>query len=387
MAIYPYNYQDSNVTLEHGKEVSQDEIGFNGVLRVNSKFRKQTQLPEYLPTWNPNEKYGPSTFFKYEDPALKADPSFPHLFQSEKHGNLEIKKISPSLGSEVRGVQLSDLDVDGKNELALFVAERGVVVFRDQDFFTRGAEYVTKYAEQFGKLHMHPTSGAPEGASELHVVYRRPDGNEVQNTFKDRTTSVLFHTDISYVLQPPSYTIFGVVDGPESGGDTLFANSIGAFERLSPQFQEFLSGLHVIHSSKEQADHAKSLGGIQRREPVTHIHPLVRVHPVSKRKILYANRGFSRRIVELKKPESDLLLNFLYNLIETSRDLQIRANWEPGTVTVWDNRSVQHTAIIDWEEPVTRLAVRLTPQAERPVEDLRYLNDPEYYPSASTLDL
>ena len=56
-------------------------------------------------------------------------------------------------------------------------------------------------------------------------------------------------------------------------------------------------------------------------------------------------------------------------------------------VTVWDNRSVQHTAIIDWEEPVTRLAVRLTPQAERPVEDLKYLNDPEHYPSASTLDL
>lgn len=354
----------------------QDEVGSDGVLRIAKAYRQKAKHPEFLPTWDPRQKYPPLEFFKYEDPALRADPSFPNLL----NGKTSLKPITPKLGTEIRGLQLTKLSDAAKDELALLVAQRGVVVLRDQDFVDQGPGYAEDYGRHFGKLHIHQTSGAPEGHPHLHITFRRPDRKEFDRVFQDAASSVSFHTDVSYELQPPSYTFFAQLEGPESGGDTLFADTIEAFDRLSPHFQEFLSTLHVIHSSKEQAFSSKANGSIQRRAPVTHIHPLVRVHPVLKKKCLFVNRAFSRKIVELKSGESSHLLDFLYGIIESGHDLQLRAKWEPGTVAIWDNRRTQHSAIVDWEDPVTRHNVRITPQAERPVEDLKYLNDPTYYP-------
>lgn len=354
----------------------QDEIGKDGVLRIAKAYRQKVAYPDFLPAWNPNEKYPPLEFHKFEDPGLRADPSFPNLL----NGKVTLKPITPKLGTEIKGLQLTQLSDAAKDELALLIAQRGVVILEDQDFVDKGPGYAEEYGRHFGKLHIHQTSGAPEGHSHLHVTFRRPDRTEFNRVFRDKTTSIGFHTDVSYELQPAGYTFFAQLEGPESGGDTLFADTIEAFERLSPHFQEYLSTLHVIHSSKEQAFNSKSNGGIQRRAPVTHIHPLFRVHPVLKKKSLFVNRSFSRRIVELKTPESDLLLDFLYSLVENSHDLQLRARWGPRTVAVWDNRRLQHSASVDWEDPVTRHNVRITPQGERPVEDLKYLNDPTYFP-------
>ena len=82
--------------------------------------------------------------------------------------------------------------------------------------------------------------------------------------------------------------------------------------------------------------------------------------------------------MELKEQESNYLLNFLYDHIEKAHDLQLRAKWEPNSVVVWDNRLVVHSAIVDWDTPVSRHAFRITPQAERPVADLQDLNKEEY---------
>lgn len=361
----------------------QDEISPDGLLRISGKYRAKSTVPDFLPTWDPTEKYDPLTFHTYEDPGLRGDPEFSNLLSQGIDGQVTLKKITPKLGTEISGIQLSQLSDASKDDLALLVAQRGIVVFRDQDFSSNGPQFVVDYAKHFGKLHIHQTSGHPENIPELHITYRRPDHREFERAFEDSNNAITWHTDVSYELQPPSYTFFNVLEGPDGGGDTLFADSIEAFERLSPTFKEFLSGLHVIHSSIEQAENSKSLGGVQRRAPTAHVHPLVRVHPVLKRKSLFVNKSFSRRIIELKKPESDLLLNFLYNLIDNSHDLQLRAKWEPNTVAIWDNRRVHHSAVIDWEEPVHRHAFRITPQAERPVEDLKYLNDENYYPSST----
>lgn len=352
----------------------QDEIDKDGILKIASSYRRTVNHPEYLPEWDPSEKYSPLQFHPYYDPALKASSTFANFPMN----SAKLTPITPKLGTEVTGVQLTQLSDTAKNDLALLVAQRGVLVFRDQDFVEKGPGYVENYGKHFGKLHIHQTSGAPKGHPYIHVTFRRPDHSEFERVFKDATTSINWHTDVSYELQPPSYTFFATLEGPQAGGDTLFADSIEAFERLSPSFQEYLSTLHVVHSSYEQAGNSASLGGIQRRKPVTNIHPLVRVHPVLKRKSLFVNKGFSRRIVELKKPESDALLDFLYNLVNNSLDLQLRVNYRPGTVAIWDNRRVQHSATIDWEEPVTRHNFRITPQGERPVEDLKYLNESEY---------
>lgn len=352
-----------------------DEVLEDGTLVVSRLNRESLHYPGFLPTWNPNEKYPPLKFFKHEDPGLRANPELPTLFP--KGGDYKIRKITPKFGTEIKGVQLSQLDDAGKDELALYVAQKGIVVFRDQDFAKHGPEFAVKYGQHFGRLHIHPTSGAPKGHSELHITYRRADPGEFERVFLSRNSSIEWHSDISYELQPPGTTFFAVLEGPESGGDTIFADTVEAYKRLSPAMQKRLEGLHVLHSSEGQALNSRVQGGIERRKPVSHIHPIVRTHPVTKEKALYVSRPFSRQIVELKKEESDMLLNFLYDLIAKSNDLQLRANWEPNSVVIWDNRRVSHSAVIDWDEPVSRHAFRITPQAERPVEDLKDLNKGE----------
>lgn len=353
-----------------------DEVDTDGILTINAKARAQSHYKDFLPTWDPRQKYGPLSFFKYEEPGLRADHSFPNLFPS----NLDVKqkRITPKLGTEVRNVQLLALNSAGRDELALFVAQRGVVVFRDQDFAQKGPQFATDYGRHFGRLHIHPTSGAPKGFPELHITYRRPDATEFERIFADRNSNVGWHSDVSYELQPPGITFFAVLEGPESGGDTIFADTQEAYRRLSPEFQKRLDGLHVLHTSADQASNSRNQGGIERRKPVDNIHPLIRVHPATGEKTIFLNRPFSRRIVELKEEESTYLLNFLFSHIELAHDLQLRASWEPNTVVVWDNRRVVHSAINDWDTPVSRHAFRVTPQAERPVADLSDLNRENY---------
>ncbi|EGV65273.1 Fe(II)-dependent sulfonate/alpha-ketoglutarate dioxygenase-like protein [Yamadazyma tenuis] len=353
-----------------------DEVLPDGTLVVNKVNRDASNHPEFLPTWNPSQKLPPLKFFKHQEPGTRADPSFPNLFP--KDVKVVNKKVTPKLGTEITGVQLSELNDKGKDELALFVAQRGIVVFREQDFATKGPEFAVKYGSYFGRLHIHPTSGAPKEHPELHITYRRADPGEFERAFSQNTNAVGWHTDVSYELQPPGTTFFSVLEGPEAGGDTIFADVVEAYKRLSPEFQKRLEGLHVLHTSEDQASSSRGNGGIERRKPISSIHPLIRVHPATKEKAIYLNRAFSRRIVELKVEESAFLMEFLYKHIEQSHDLQMRATWQPNTVVVWDNRVVQHSAIIDWDTPVSRHAFRITPQAERPVADLKDLNKEEY---------
>ena len=354
----------------------QDEVDSDGVLVINKSNRDRSSHPDFLPTWDPKQKYPPLKFFKHEDPGRRADTSFPNLFPKE--GDYSIKKVTPKFGSLVTGVQLSQLDSAGKDELALLVAQRGVVIFREQDFADKGPAFAVEYGKHFGRLHIHPTSGAPRNHPELHITYRRPDKGEFERVFSNRTNNVGWHSDVSYELQPPGTTFFSVIEGPESGGDTIFADTVEAYNRLSPEFQKRLAGLHVLHTSKDQASNSRGQGGIERRKPVSNIHPLIRTHPVTGEKAIFLNKPFARKIVELKEEESEYLLKFLFDHIESSHDLQLRANWEPNSVVLWDNRRTVHSAIIDWDTPVHRHAFRITPQAERPVEDLNDLNKEEY---------
>ncbi|KAM9903173.1 hypothetical protein OXX69_008028 [Metschnikowia pulcherrima] len=349
-----------------------DQITSEGILTVNDRYIKEAKFPDFLPTWDPSQKYKPLKFFKHEDPGARADPSFPNLFP--KDSEHQTKRVTPKLGSEVRGIQISELNDQGKDELALLVAERGVVIFRDQNFAEKGPQFAVEFGKHFGRLHIHPTSGAPLNHPELHITYRRADPTEFDRVFSQRTSAISWHSDVSYELQPPGTTFFSVLDGPDAGGDTIFADTEEAYNRLSPEFQKRLQGLHVLHSSEQQASNSRDQGGIERRTPVSNVHPLIRTHPVTGRKNIFLNRPFARRIVELKEEESDYLLSFLYSHIELSHDLQLRASWEPGSVVIWDNRRVVHSAVIDWDTPVSRHAFRITPQAERPVEDLADLN-------------
>ncbi|GME90596.1 unnamed protein product [[Candida] boidinii] len=360
---------------------SKDDEIINGVYNLSKREKSHSNNPEWLPTWDPSQKYPKLLPFKHVDRGLFGDVEYQNLFEFADD-DLSYRPITPKFGTEVKsGLQLSNLDDKAKDDLALLVAKRGVVVFRNQDFKDKGPAFVKEWGEYFGPLHIHPTTGAPDGFPEFHVVYRREGKNEDENKliFSNRVNAVVWHSDVTYELQPPGITALIGITTPESGGDTTFADTIEAYERLSPQFQKILDGLYVAHTSREQADDSRSRGGIERREAVDNIHPLVRWHPVLKKKILFLQRGFGKRILGLKIEESDALLKFLFNHVESAQDLQLRANWEEGTIVLWDNRRVVHSAIFDWNSTVARHVVRLTPQAERPVaSEEEYLNwDPE----------
>jgi len=369
----------SNLDIHYRKD--QDSVDpKSGVLIVGDKDRSIAKYKEWLPTWDPNQKfpqYSPNFNEDFKDKGLLADPEFKSLFPPSQKDSIKLKKLSPKLGTEVRGVQLSQLSDQGKNDLARYVAERGVVVFRDQDLKDKGLEFNKKLGEYFGPLHIHPSSGAPQNYPEFHITYRRKDPNEYNIVFEKNLSTKGWHSDVTFERTPPSTTFFTVLEGPESGGDTVFSDTQEAYERLSPKFKEMISGLQAVHSSVEQASQSRAAGGIERRPPTTNIHPLVRVHPVTGKKSLYTSRAFIQSIVGLKTEESDAILNLLTNHINNSIDLQIRASYEPGTVVVWDNRRVLHSASFDWDSGEVRHCYRITPMGERPVEnieDLKYHN-------------
>ncbi|PSS05274.1 TfdA family taurine catabolism dioxygenase TauD [Coniella lustricola] len=318
----------------------------------------------YLPTWNPEQRYPPLTPFEHYEHGKDADLSFRELLASGS----EVVDLTPTIGSEVRGVQLSQLSNAGKDQLARYVAERKVVAFRDQDFANLPIKDALEWGGYFGRHHIHPTSGSPAGYPEIHLVHRSVGDTFAQSFFQTRTSSVAWHSDVSYEAQPPGTTFLYILDKPETGGDTLFVDAVEAYNRLSPLFQERLHGLQAVHSGIEQVNAAKGRGGIVRREPVYHAHPIVRTHPATGEKAIYVNPQFTREIVGLKKEESDALLKFLYDHLAYGADFQARVKWEQGTVVVWDNRVTQHSALVDWKDGQRRHLARITPQAERPYE-------------------
>ncbi|KAF6741903.1 hypothetical protein DFP72DRAFT_941160 [Ephemerocybe angulata] len=334
-------------------------------LPANTTEDKGASYPYYLPYFDLNEKFPKTEVFEFSDVGLRANPEKPNLLTKD----VKLRHISPYLGTEVTGVQLSSLSKEGLDELALFAAERKVLLFRDQDFKDIGPKRQIELAKHFGPIQRHPTSGNVKGYPEFHVVYR-----DAQNDFfkdylgTDRTSHTSWHSDVSYEKQPAGTTFFFILDQPETGGDTLFASQVEAYNRLSPEFKKRLEGLRAVHSGIAQVELSQRLGGPVRRLPVENEHPLVRAHPVTGEKALYVNEGFTRRIVGFKREESEYLLRFLYDHIAKGADFQIRATYQPGTVVVWDNRLTVHSATPDFSPTFRRHAVRLTPQAEIPSE-------------------
>ena len=190
-------------------------------------------------------RYPPWEPFEHTEHGKDADPSFPNLLK-----DATVADITANIGAEVHGVQLSKLTDAGKDELALFVAQKKVVAFRDQDFADIPIKDALAFGGYFGRHHIHPTSGAPEGYPEVHLVHRGTDDTTARDFFEERTNSITWHSDVTYEKQPPGTTFLYLLDGPAAGGDTLFANQAAAYNRLSPEFRKRLHGLKVVHSGK-----------------------------------------------------------------------------------------------------------------------------------------
>ena len=256
------------------------------------KGQPAAKYAHYLPTWDPEEKYPPLEPYEHQDPGHKADTSYPDLFPSTSIGSgTQVTHLTPTIGTQVRGVQLTSLSDAGKAQLAHLVATRKVVAFRDQDFADLPIKDALDYGRFFGRLHIHPTAGIAKGYPETLIVHRGAGDDSVDRYFAGRTSTVSWHSDVSYEAQTPGLTFLYALEKPSVGGDTLFADAVEAYNRLSPAFQERLHGLKAVHSAFEQASGSLARGGIVKREPVRNEHPIVRTHPVTGEKGIFVNPG------------------------------------------------------------------------------------------------
>ncbi|CCH44619.1 Alpha-ketoglutarate-dependent sulfonate dioxygenase [Wickerhamomyces ciferrii] len=364
---------DTKTTGPSNLKLLDVEVGVdsNYIFNTLPKESSDALFPDFLPTWDPFEKYEPLEEFKHEDPGHKADPYLQNLFPKTNQ-SLQKTDLTPNFGSEIDGLQLSSLSPRAKDDLALYVAQRGVVIFRNQDLASKGPQFATEFGKYFGPLHIHPTSGAPKDAPALHLVYRpKTTDPPSKKRFAKHTNGLFWHTDITYEKQPAGTTFLAYLEGPENGaGSTIYVDQVQAYKRLSPEFQSILEKLSALHKRLEPIyDETNGEPFFIRREGYDgYVHPLVRKHPVTGEKSLFINQLLTLEIVGLKKQESDAILNFLYDHLKSSVDLQIKTTYKPGTVVVFDNRVVGHTWVFDWDDskPSRRHLFRITPRAEVP---------------------
>lgn len=343
--------------------------------------RKKVKYPEFLAHYQPDEE-GKYKNVKNEDGAKNdkghlGDPTFKNLFPADK--KVTTRNLSPDFGTEVEGIQLSELDEQGKNDLALYLETRGLVVFRDQDFRDKGGDFAVNFGKHFGPLHIHPISISAENNPELLVTYRQGgDSSRYDKEFSSKGDTTGWHSDISFEEYPASFSFFVALEVPPSGGDTVFIDTREAYRRLSPAYQNFLEGLTAIHSNYFQNVLGRLTNTVAKiKEDYYTEHPLVRTHPVTGEKSLFFSRGFVQGIKGLKDKESASVLNFLDHHLATNLDIQVRANHIGGSklnsksVIAWDNRLAVHSATLDYLRSTTerRHHYRITVLGEKPYLD------------------
>ncbi|KAF7773685.1 hypothetical protein Agabi119p4_5852 [Agaricus bisporus var. burnettii] len=349
---------------------------------INNDGGKTYPYAQFEPFF-PDVTWESLTEVHVEDRGLHADPLKKRLLSAASR----VKHLTPVLGTKIGGIDLRNLTAEQKDDLALLVAERGVVFFRDQEI---DIHQQLELGRHFGPLHKHARTPIPKcGLEEVHVVYNDAAARADPSGFSKLD---LWHADITYEIQPASTTSLKLLTGPETGGDTLWTSGYALYSSLSPAFQKYLEGLTALHSGVAQSDGARAAGITVRRKDTETIHPVVRVHPATGWKSVYVNPcknplsafelidnrnsnehhlGFTRRIVGVPKSESDAVLTFLYQQMGENPDHQVRFKWEPNSVAFWDNRIVMHSGTFDFW-PATRHALRVTPRGEKPLSVKEY---------------
>ncbi|MGH6878730.1 MAG: TauD/TfdA dioxygenase family protein [Rhizomicrobium sp.] len=278
---------------------------------------------------------------------------------------VSVDPLTPVIGAEIGGVDLSEsLSAEQLADIrAAFVAHH-VLIFRDQRLTP---EHHKRFARHFGPLHIHPyhaTNTAPD-----HAKPGAAADPEILDVKADRNSRNVageeWHTDVTCDAEPPMGSMLYLTEMPEGGGgDTCFISTIRAFETLSPAMKEIVKGLTAVH------DGAKLYtGGYGAQAPEGGwprcTHPVAIRQPESGRLALFVNRGFTTRINEFARAESDAVLEMLWRHIESHVEFQCRVRWRQNTLVFWDNRVTQHHSVWDYY-PHTRRGRRVSILGARP---------------------
>jgi taurine dioxygenase len=285
----------------------------------------------------------------------------PHLAPK----TLAIEPLNPVIGAEITGVDLSEPLSDAQfAEIDAALNAHHVLIFRDQHLTDEDHK---RFGRTFGPLHVHPYH-AKQVYPDHSDSGPKPDP-EILVVKADQSSKFIageeWHTDVTCDERPPMGSMLYLTQTPESGGgDTCFASTIRAFEALSPTLQTFLQTLTATHDGARPYT-----GGYGANPPPggwpKSSHPVVIRHPGNGRLALFVNRGFTTRINELDRKESDALLEFLWRHVETHLEFQCRVHWTANTLVFWDNRCTQHHAVWDYF-PHSRYGQRVSIIGERP---------------------
>jgi alpha-ketoglutarate-dependent taurine dioxygenase len=273
--------------------------------------------------------------------------------------DLDIRKITGRIGAEVTGIDIGgELDQRTVSAIRTALNEHKALVFTDAELDDAGQE---RFASHFGPLTTaHPTIAAVEGAQNVLPVD------------SERGKSNHWHTDVTFVVSPPQLTTLRSLVIPPYGGETLIANSAGAYRDLPEPLRRFADTLWAVHTNDyDYAIPEESLDEDERsrREEFISIryqtvHPVVRVHPLTGERGLYIG-GFAQRIVGLSNTESRDILRLLQAYVTRPENV-VRWRWSPNQLVLFDNRITQHYAIDNYDDLPRRLN-RVTVAGDVPV--------------------
>ena len=267
---------------------------------------------------------------------------------------ITVKPTGSVVGAEIQGVDLSnDLNERDFTQINAAFAEYSVVFFRDQKIT---AEQHIRFSRRFGDLEIHMLGDKLlPGHPEIIVI-----SNIVEN---GRLIGVAdagsnWHTDLSYMPKPSRCSVMHALEIPQRDGkalgSTLFAGSAAAYDTLPQTLKDELAGLKAYFRYKRIVKTRED-----REKMPDVIHPIIRTHPVTGRKCIYANQGPTIEIVGFSASESQALLEPLFEHATRSQFLY-QHEWRVGDVLMWDNCSSQHRAIFDYALPQRRLMHRTT---------------------------
>jgi len=253
-----------------------------------------------------------------------------------------MQRITGNIGAVLGGIDLREpLSEEASRVVRQALLDHGVVFFRDQKVTP---EQFWSFMENFGIPHKEESSGSDDDG---------PQDMQAADLGPTRFGTAVWHADTTSLARPPIATALRAVEVPPFGGDTCWSSMYAAWDALTEPMQTMLDGLTAVHSVEPTIERMGPYGkGFEAhytaRNEREKVHPVVLVHPETGRKALYINESFVTRIVELDRLESRAVLDFLFRHVERP-DFAMRWHWEANDIAFWDNRSVQHYAVPDYD--------------------------------------
>ena len=274
-----------------------------------------------------------------------------------------IEPLAGALGAEIHELDVKKTDAAGWKAIHEAFLRYSVLVFRDQELEPSD---LMRVGARFGEPCYYPFVTGIDGYPFIFEVVK--EENETVNFGGN------WHSDTTYLPQPPLATLLYALETPKHGGDTLFANTTAAYDALSEGMRALVDKLVGVNSASLKVTGGRRrlhspIGGMkvhdtEKADDYEAEHPVARTHPQTGRKALYLSRSHTIRFRDMSEEESRPLIDFL-QAHQLRPEFTCRVRWSPGTLTVWDNRCTQHCAINDYHGQRRRMR-RLTVGPETP---------------------